>query len=126
MSVVPIPIPATAEQWYWLLVALSFSRGFTKQLDQSLQETKWFQRRHKFWAELLKRSMDAFHHWWAGLGLWLYADTFAAWLIVSADVLRWIGAGVFLDDVPDFVRYVKMARQLLKYLKDELAEGEGK
>ncbi|MEM2905067.1 MAG: hypothetical protein QW587_04935 [Candidatus Bathyarchaeia archaeon] len=128
MIELPVPgIPGTEQEWFWFLLAFTLSRGFSKQLDQSFQGTAWYGRRSLFWRQVLKRSMDATHHWWAGWALWLYSDFFAALLAtwgiqVPATTIKWMGSGIFYDDIPDFVRYVKMARKAWKYIKDALQQ----
>jgi len=137
-----LPIPdfllfGTEEQVFWFIVAFVFSRAFTKQLDQFIQMTDWYGRRGKVGKAAARRLMDAFHHFWIGWAMWLYPDAFATALSfipnlilnpiemnlsLSPAVIQWIGSGIFYDDVPDMIRYVRMAKAAYLYVKSALAE----
>lgn len=94
----PIPVPSSPVEAYWFLLGLTFARAFGKKLDWEIQQTDWFKNLSPFWKNLVKRTLDFLHHWWMGYGMWLY--------LVHPE-LKWFGAGIFIDDLPDVPRRVK-------------------
>jgi len=99
-----IPIPADNLQIVWLLIGMGFGRSFGKQLDHTLQQTKFFKDRDLFWQGMIKRLLDFTHHWWIGAILWLYAPTINTRFLWSSYEmeLMWFGVGLFIDDIRDF------------------------
>ncbi len=102
--ILTIPIPLDNFQIVWLLIGMGFGRSFGKQLDHTLQQTKFFTDRDPFWQGMIKRLLDFTHHWWIGALLWLYAPLIVkiiAWPALLPEVM-WFGVGLFLDDIRDF------------------------
>ena len=104
---VPIPVPTNFLEWAWFGIGINFGRAFGKQFDQSVQRTDWFKRRQKWQQWIIKRLLDATHHWWIGALLMIYG--------VNIVEVVWFGAGLFVDDLPDVPR---RAKEILNELKN--------
>lgn len=111
LQIVTAVTPTTVEQLLYELIALSASLTFFKDLDRDLQEAPWFKKFEedesvlgilKYRASRL--ILDATHHWWAGLILMLKAPWEAGY---------WFGAGLFVADIPDFLRRLGELKRLL-------------
>jgi len=61
-----------------------------------VQVTTWFAKRSVGTKWLLRRLLDALHHWWIGALLMLYFS--------SIPEIYWLGVGLFVDDLPDIPR----------------------
>jgi len=97
--------PQTIEQLLWLLLSFSTSLTFFKELDHELQETEPFKKlaEDKSLIGILKYraskvALDLLHHWYIGLGLIIYSNT---------PILQWIGGGLLVADIPDFIGRVE-------------------
>jgi len=99
---VTIPAPTTLLELTWLLIGVAFGRGLGKQLDQEIQSTPWFHKLKPWQQSLVRRILDATHHFWVGLLLMCYAK-----LTPHPVEIYWFGAGLLLDDFPDIPRRYK-------------------
>ena len=103
--IVDMVTPTSLEMLVWELLAFSCSLLFFKELDFMVQQTEWF----KGYIEetptltgilrlrVVRLVLDLSHHWYVGLFLNMYTDI---------AVLNWVGAGIFVADIPDFIRRV--------------------
>ena len=96
---ITIPIPPDFLSWLWFALGINFGRAFGKHLDQQIQRTEWFKKKSKFLRWLIKRLLDAIHHWWIGALLMCYFP--------YSPEIYWFGAGLFIDDLPDIPRRAK-------------------
>jgi hypothetical protein len=115
-------VPVSVEMLVWELLAFSSSLLFFKEFDHRVQETEWFQSlvvepptivsilRYR----CVKLLLDLTHHWYMGIFLNIYVDV---------PILNWVGAGLFVADVPDFIRrvvdMVAYMGQLLSYINGD-------
>jgi len=90
-----VPVPSDLLSVTWFLIGFCFGRGFGKQMDQEIVKSDWFKRRGRLSQEIIKRLLDATHHFWIGLLLMLYAP---------CPEVYWFGLGLFMDDWPDIPR----------------------
>jgi len=109
---ITIPTPPDFLSWVWFGIGINFGRAFGKHLDQSIQATQWFKNRHPIWRWVIKRLLDATHHWWIGALMMCYFP--------SIPEVYWFGAGLLVDDLPDIPR---RAKELLADMK-KLAKGK--
>ena len=103
---ITIPLPPNFLCWVWFAIGINFGRAFGKRLDQEIQASEWFRGKSKVARWVLKRLLDAIHHWWIGALLMCYFP--------QVPEIYWFGAGLFVDDLPDIP---KRARELLSDLK---------
>ena len=89
---ITVPAPETLLQVTWFTLGLVFGRGFGKRLDQDIQASDWFKRRHEVWRNVIRRLLDITHHFWMGLLLVVYSGN---------QELVWFGWGLVIDDFPD-------------------------
>jgi len=93
---ITIPAPGSILEITWLLIGISFARGFGKKLDQGIQASDWFKKLPGWQSAFLSRLLDCLHHFWMGLLLMTYAA-----LVPFSNEIFWFGTGLFLDDLPD-------------------------
>ena len=115
-------VPVSVEMLVWELLAFSSSLLFFKELDYSVQQTEWWRvvegdqddLRGILTYRFLRVLLDLSHHWYSGLFLNIYCDM---------PVLNWVGAGIFVADIPDFIRrvvdMVAYMGQLLSYINGD-------
>ena len=115
-------VPTGVEMLVWELLAFSCSLLFFKELDYSVQQTEWWSYFEEDQGDLrgilvyrfMRLCLDLTHHWYIGVFLNLYT---------SIPVLNWIGAGLFVADIPDFIRrvvdMVAYMGQLLSYINGD-------
>jgi len=97
---IAIPVPPNFLCWVWFAMGINFGRAFGKRLDQEIQATEWFRNKPKWMKWILKRLLDAIHHWYIGALLMIYFP--------NVPELYWFGAGLFVDDLPDIPRRAKI------------------
>lgn len=105
----PTPPEMTQTAFFLFILVGYVTRSFTKNLDQDIQQTEWFRKRGKATRLIVKKLLDLFHHWPLGWGLMVYCGRVhplvSGWLSFS-DVF-YVGAAIFLDDLPDVPRRVR-------------------
>ncbi len=102
--VVEMLIPSTFEGLVWWGMGGGLARAVGKQLDQDIQGGEWFTGLPVWAQSFVKRGLDFLHHWWVGALLMLYGS---GWLPQYPIQVYWIGAGVFVDDLPDLFKRVR-------------------
>ena len=113
---ITIPLPPNFLCWVWFAIGINFGRAFGKRLDQEIQATQWFRRKPKWLRWILKRLLDAIHHWYIGALLMVYFP--------NIPELYWFGAGLFVDDLPDIPRRAKELLSDLKRMAEHNSEAE--
>lgn len=93
-----LPLPDNFETIVWFGIGITFARAFGKRLDQDIQATQWFKDLKGWQKWLVKRLLDALHHWQIGALLILYAPV---------PQIVWLGAGILVDDIPDLPRRIR-------------------
>lgn len=118
MSAISLPLPAppelTAVSFFLLIVVGYVTRVFTKNLDEDIQKGEWFKGLSKIQKILVKKTLDLFHHWPLGWALMVWSNQIAglgllAFLSLTPGDVYWIGAAIFIDDLPDVPRRVQDA-----------------
>ena len=87
-----VPTPENILQFAWLAMGITFGRGFGKDLDQSIQQTKEFLALNWWQQKAVKIILDVTHHWWIGMLMVLY---------LPMEEAIWFGWGLILDDSVD-------------------------
>lgn len=108
----PVPFELTTVSFFLLIVVGYVTRVFTKNLDEDIQKTERFKALPKFQKLAIKKLLDLFHHWPLGWALMIWASQIAnliPLLSLTPGDVYWIGAAVFIDDLPDVPRRVKDA-----------------
>jgi len=95
-----IPVPTTFLEWVFFALGINFGRAFGKRLDLEIQSTQWFRKKPVWLRWILKRLLDAIHHWYIGALLMIYFP--------NVPELYWFGTGLFVDDLPDIPRRAKI------------------
>ncbi len=111
-----IPFPGNNIELLWVLIGMLFGRTFGKQLDYTLQQTKFFKGRDPFWQGMIKRLLDFTHHWWIGAIIWNYPHLIVktlSWPTLLPEVV-FFGVGLFLDDIRDFNHLIKRYKTALE------------
>jgi len=96
---ITVPTPVTFIEWLWFGMGITFGRGFGKNLDHTIQKTKWFRKLKPWQKWFIRRLLDVTHHWWIGGILIGYFP--------NIPELFWFGAGLLVDDLPDVPRRIK-------------------
>jgi len=110
----PVPFELTTVSFFLLIVVGYVTRVFTKNLDEDIQKGDWFKGLSKIQKLIVKKTLDLFHHWPLGWALMIWStqialNSYLSWLSLTPGDVYWIGAAIFIDDLPDVPRRVKDA-----------------
>ena len=105
-------VPSTFEQFIWWGIGGGLARSFGKQLDYDIKKGEWYKSLSPVMQNIVARLLDFTHHWWVGGLVMLYGLP-----NVSVDISYWLGAGIFVDDLPDLYKRIdEMIKTIAKYL----------
>lgn len=100
-DLISMAIPTTVNTLYFWTLGVILSREIFKPLDYNLKETDAFKNLSRLEQEVYSRILDGIHHWWIGAFLMLYPPA------QFTEVIRWVGAGIFIADMPDFYNRIR-------------------
>ncbi len=92
-----VALPQTLQEVTWLIIGFMVGRAF-KGIDQAIQKTHSYQHQNPLTKQVIKNTLNFFHHFWIGLLLVCYAPI---------PELTWLGWGLFIDDLPDMPKRFK-------------------